>query len=87
MRLFKKTKSHENTLDKILYEVPNTDTEITWADAVEGTLIMGATGSGKSSGPGRHIALAMLRKGFGFCVLCAKKDEKERWLNYAEESG
>ena len=87
MRLFKKTKSHENTLDKILYEVPNTDTEITWADAVEGTLIMGATGSGKSSGPGRHIALAMLRKGFGFCVLCAKKDEKERWLNYAEETG
>ena len=48
---------------------------------------MGATGSGKSSGPGRHIALAMLRKGFGFCVLCAKKDEKERWLNYAEETG
>ncbi|KAB8154268.1 TraM recognition domain-containing protein [Kordia sp. TARA_039_SRF] len=74
-------------LDKVLYEVPGTNTDITWADAVEGTLILGATGSGKSSGPARHIAMAMLKQGFGFCVLCAKKDEKQRWIKYAEKAG
>lgn len=80
-------KNHEKLLDNTLYEVPNTNTEITWADVLEGTLIMGATGSGKSSGPGRYIAKAMLNKGFGFCVLCAKKDEKDRWIEYAKETG
>ncbi|WP_075342494.1 type IV secretory system conjugative DNA transfer family protein [Tenacibaculum agarivorans] len=76
----------QNPLDQVLYTVPNTDTDITWADAVEGTLIMGATGSGKSSGAGRYIALSMLNAGFGFCVLCAKKDEKDRWVDYAREA-
>ncbi|NEQ53933.1 MAG: type IV secretory system conjugative DNA transfer family protein [Leptolyngbya sp. SIO3F4] len=91
MGLFKKTVSiadnAESLLDKILYKVPGTDTPITWADAVEGTLITGATGSGKSSGPGRLIALSMLRAGFGFCVLCAKPDEKDRWVKYAQSAG
>lgn len=74
-------------LDTVLYEVPGTETEITWADSVEGTLLLGSTGSGKTSGPAKHIAMAMLRQGFGFCVLCAKKDEKDRWVKYAEKAG
>ncbi|MDN5215044.1 TraM recognition domain-containing protein [Fulvivirgaceae bacterium BMA12] len=92
MNLFKKLPSGKNDgsedlLDQPLYKVPGTDTVITWADAVEGTLITGATGSGKSSGPGRHAALAMLKSGFGFCVLCAKPDEKDRWVKYARQAG
>ena len=79
--------SHENLLDTPLYEVPGTKTIITWADAVEGTLITGSTGSGKSSGAGKHAALAMLKAGFGFCVLCAKPDEKDRWVEYAKATG
>ena len=46
-------KSKEDLLDTVLYKVPGTKTTITWADAVEGTLITGATGSGKSSGAGK----------------------------------
>ncbi len=93
MNFFKRTKpnkainSYEDLLDQELYTVPGTETKITWADAVEGTLITGATGSGKSSGPGRHAALGMLKSGFGFCVLCAKSDEKDRWVKYARETG
>lgn len=77
----------EKRLDQILYKLPGTNTPITWADAVEGTLVLGATGSGKSSGPGQFIAHAMLRAGFGFCVLCVKPDEKDRWVNYARQTG
>ena len=50
-----------------------------------GCLITGATGSGKSSGAGRFAAHAMLKSGFGMCILCAKKDEQKRWLRYIEE--
>lgn len=79
-------KSYEDLLDTVLYTVPETGTSITWADAVQGTLITGATGSGKSSGVGRHAAHAMLKKGFGMCILCAKKDERNRWLGYIQEA-
>lgn len=56
-------------------------------DAVEGTLVLGATGSGKSSGSGRTIALAMLRAGFGGLVLMAKPDERAIWEGYCREAG
>jgi len=94
MGIFNKTPSDKNdpasnnetSLDQTLYKIPKIDTEITWADSVEGTLILGSTGSGKSSGPGRHIALSMLKSGFGFCILCAKPDEKDHWVKYAQET-
>ncbi|MEP1782127.1 TraM recognition domain-containing protein [Reichenbachiella sp.] len=78
---------HEALLDQVLYTVPGTDTDITWADANQGTLMCGASGSGKSSGPGAFAAKSMLRNGFGFCVLCAKPDEAGRWIKYAQETG
>ncbi|MBO6522545.1 MAG: TraM recognition domain-containing protein [Balneolaceae bacterium] len=78
--------SNEELLDTKLYKVPGTNASITWADSVEGTLITGATGSGKSSGPGKHIAHAMLKSGFGMCILCAKKDERQRWVNYVKQA-
>lgn len=56
-------------------------------DAVEGTLILGATGAGKSSGSGRSIAKAMLRSGFGGTVLVAKPDERAQWERYCAETG
>lgn len=56
------------------------------ADAVEGTQVFGATGSGKTSGSGRHIALAMLRARFGGLVLTAKTDELKTWKEYFEEA-
>lgn len=57
------------------------------ADAYEGTLILGATGSGKTSGSGKEIAKAMLRNGFGGVVLTAKSDERANWERYCAETG
>ena len=57
------------------------------AQAFEGTMIFGGTGSGKSSGSVSHLARAMLRGGFGGLVLCAKEDEADTWMRYAEETG
>lgn len=59
----------------------------TIGDAVEGTLVLGATGSGKTSGSGRAIATSMLRRKFGGLVLTAKSDECQTWLRYARECG
>lgn len=52
-------------------------------DACGGTLIFGDTGSGKTSGSGQAIALAMLRAGFGGLVMTVKASETERWREYA----
>lgn len=95
MAIFKRNTSNnkdintplEAILNQSLYTVPDTKNSITWADAIEGTLILGNTGSGKSSGPGKYIASKMLSSGFGFCVLCAKSDEAERWIRYAQDNG
>ena len=48
---------------------------LTIGRALEGVAIMGAIGSGKSTGSGRTLALAFLAAGFGFLVLCAKSDD------------
>lgn len=61
----------------------------TWTvrDAVEGTLVTGATGSGKTSGSGRLIAGAFLARGFGGLVLTAKAEERKLWESYCDEAG
>lgn len=61
----------------------------TWTlgSALEGVLIQGATGSGKSSGSARALARAMLRMGFGGLVLTAKADERGMWESYAKATG
>lgn len=52
-------------------------------DAMEGVLILGGTGSGKSSGSARLLILEYLASGFGGLVLCAKIEERKRWEEYA----
>ena len=59
----------------------------TVADAFEGTLVLGATGSGKSTGSGRTLALSYLRAGFGGLVLTAKPDERALWESYCRTAG
>jgi hypothetical protein len=51
-------------------------------DALQGTHIFGATGSGKTSGSGQEIALNMLESGMGGLVLTVKPDETDLWLSY-----
>lgn len=59
----------------------------TLGDTVEGTLILGATGSGKTSGSGAAIARSYLAAGFGGLVLTAKADERSLWEKYCRETG
>ena len=56
-------------------------------DAMKGTSIIGGTGSGKTSGSGRQIALKFLKEGWGGLVLCAKSDEAKQWEEYCDEAG
>jgi hypothetical protein len=59
----------------------------TFRHAFEGVQVFGATGSGKTTGPGRTIALAFLtaryagKHPFGGLVLTAKPDELDLWAN------
>ena len=57
------------------------------ADAQTGVCVFGATGSGKTSGPAKHLAYAYLAAGFGGLVLCAKKEERRQWEQWAADTG
>lgn len=60
---------------------------LTIGDACKGVHALGMTGSGKTSGIGRALALAMLRLLMGMCVLCAKPGEAQLWRRYARAVG
>src|SRR5436190_12159422 len=55
--------------------------------AAEGIQIFGASGSGKSSGSGRHLAIALLESGAGGLVLTVKPDEPRAWQHYCAAAG
>lgn len=55
-------------------------------DAMKGTSIIGGTGSGKTSGSGKTIALQFLKEGWGGVVLCAKPDEAKLWKEYCQDA-
>jgi type IV secretory pathway TraG/TraD family ATPase VirD4 len=67
---------------------PDTGWQFTIADAQTGVACFGATGSGKTSGTGKHLAWGYLGSAaeMGFLVLAAKKDEAEQWRKWAEET-
>lgn len=65
----------------------SSEDKFTLADACEGVQIFGATGSGKTSGSGRQLALAYLRAGMGGLALTAKPDERAVWERYCRETG
>ena len=95
MSFFQKEESFEfPKLDDVIYsfkdaEKGKTDPLDDWTlrNAVEGVQIFGGIGSGKSSGSGRELALALLKNKFGGIILTGKVDEKDRWVKYAEEVG
>lgn len=57
------------------------------ADALTGVCVFGATGSGKTSGIAKHLALGYLANDFGGLVLCAKKEERQQWQQWARDTG
>ncbi|MBU6401005.1 MAG: type IV secretory system conjugative DNA transfer family protein [Verrucomicrobia bacterium] len=60
---------------------------LTIRNACEGIQIWGQSGSGKSTGSGRHLALALLRSGAGGIVFCVKGDEPRVWRDYCARTG
>lgn len=57
------------------------------ADAQTGVCVFGATGSGKTSGPAKHLAYGYLAADFGGLILCAKKEERHQWEKWAADCG
>lgn len=83
---------------EVICLIPSAESDIrvpwTVGDACQGVQIFGGTGSGKTTGSGRHLALGMLAPAsqkaaatFGGLVLTAKPDERETWEAYARETG
>lgn len=61
---------------------------ITLTEASSGLLVMGATGSGKSSGPGDYLLRGLLQNpNIGICWLTAKTDEYARAQRLCAEAG
>ena len=56
-------------------------------DCLRGTVILGGTGSGKTSGSARTLAKAYLKAGFGGLVMCAHDAERAQWEQLAKETG
>ncbi|WP_309387244.1 type IV secretory system conjugative DNA transfer family protein [Cerasicoccus frondis] len=79
----------ENPEETVLLELPQR--KFTLSDALTGTLVLGASGSGKTSGIGAYLARAYLRAGIGGLVLTSKYDEDDGdlqlWQRMAAECG
>lgn len=71
--------------DKTLMRLSGGDWRVD--DAMKGVAIFGGTGSGKTSGSGRFLALKYLAEGWGGLVLCVKTDEAELWQEYCKNAG
>ena len=81
-------------IDEVLLNFSSADGDgrkvsIPWTirDAVQGTLIFGKSGSGKTSGPGDAISAALLKAGFGGLVMCVKSEEAKDWIARAKAAG
>jgi hypothetical protein len=65
----------------------NPQDHLTIRDCVTGIQILGAPGSGKTSGSLAYLADAMLRDGWGMLVLTTKPGEAQQWRAWAERAG
>jgi TraM recognition site of TraD and TraG len=75
------------TLDRPALELSIND-YLRLRELVEGTLVVGAPGSGKTSTVGKQLAYALLRTpNMGGLVLTAKAEETQNWIAYAKACG
>lgn len=59
----------------------------TVGDSFKHVFVMGASGSGKTSGSLATLFRSYLRVGYGGLVLCAKVEERDTWIRYAQQTG
>ena len=73
--------------DKTILSLSESD-HVRLRDLVEGTLITGAPGSGKSSTSGKQLGYGLLRtRNAGGLILTAKAEETQNWIAYAKACG
>jgi len=82
----RKQSAEQWSLDDILWSWSRRDHHYL-ADSFTGIACLGATGSGKSSGPSQHIAAAHLRNGFGGVFGAAKPDDLQMQLEWCRRAG
>jgi hypothetical protein len=74
-------------LDRMILLLSDID-PITIRNAVEGILITGAPGSGKTTCSGKQLAYGLLRTpNTGALILTAKAEETQNWIAYAKACG
>ncbi len=76
---------HHSLIDNTLFGWTNSD-QMTIRDSTEGILILGQTGSSKTTGSGAMIARSFLLNGYGGLVLSVK-GEKKLWQSYCKAYG
>ncbi|MEZ5939759.1 MAG: hypothetical protein R3C18_00095 [Planctomycetaceae bacterium] len=71
-------------LDPLQRQVP-----LTIRQALEGTAILGGTGSGKTTGSGYHLAMALLSHParFGGLITTAKLEDRAMWERFVRDAG
>lgn len=62
-------------------------TDITFRAAMESFIVIGGTGSGKTTSSSALVSTKLLKNGFGGLVLTAKSDERKLWERYAKQTG
>jgi len=78
---------HDDILDRLMLSLSESD-HLRLRDLVEGTLITGAPGSGKTTTSGKQLAYALLRiPNSGGLILTAKAEETANWISYAKCCG
>ncbi len=77
----------DDILDRIMISLSESD-PLRMRDLVEGTLITGGPGSGKTTTSGSQLARALLNaRNSGGLVLTAKAEETANWISYAKACG
>jgi TraM recognition site of TraD and TraG len=77
----------DDILDRPILSLSESD-PLLLRDLVEGALITGAPGAGKSSTSGRQLALGLLNTPHsGALILTAKAEETQNWIAYAKACG
>jgi hypothetical protein len=79
--------AHPFAPEQVLIDWKDARGGYTVTDAQAGVAVFGATGSGKTSGPGALLAKAYLKAGMGGLVLCAKAEERGQWQGWVRNAG
>jgi len=75
-------------LDTPLFYLSENKADVyTLADSFQHNLVLGQTGSGKSSTTARVLLHSMLRAGYGGMLTCVKTTDRADYVRYAQEAG